>query len=124
MLGRQLLSLHHQLSGERYQVDPARVELEGFAHGESGDVQELFAYPGSSSADADEDEVYQLEGDLLDLEPVVRDSVVLALPLQPVCDEDCQGLCAQCGADLNSAVCDCQSKEIDSRWEALKDLRF
>jgi len=85
------------------------------------DIQELYAYPGSSSAEADEDEVCQLEGDLLDLEPVARDAVVLALPLQPVCAEDCPGLCAECGARLAEDP-DHRHDVLDSRWAALGGL--
>ena len=53
-------------------------------------------------ADADEDG-YSLDGDLLDLEPVLRDALVLALPLAPLCRQDCPGLCAECGALLAQA---------------------
>ncbi len=85
------------------------------------DVQELFAYPESSSAEADEDEVLRLDGDLLDLEPVVRDAVVLALPLQPVCSPDCPGLCVECGARLADDP-DHAHAVADPRWAALAGL--
>src|SRR5690606_14668235 len=62
------------------------------------DFQELYLYD-RAGGDADEDELF-LEGDLLDLEPVLRDAVVLALPLNPVCGPDCPGLCPECGARL------------------------
>ena len=56
------------------------------------DVQELYAYEGSTTeATSEEDEVRRIEGDFLDLEPLVRDTVVLNLPLAPVCTEDCAG---------------------------------
>jgi uncharacterized protein len=66
----------------------------------------LFAYADRAAhhrevdADADEDEVYELVGDLIDLEPVLRDTVVPMLPFQPVCRADCPGLCSECGAPL------------------------
>ena len=47
----------------------------------------------------EDDETSRLEGDLVDLEPLLRDAVVLALPFQPLCQDDCPGLCAECGAD-------------------------
>ena len=62
------------------------------------DVQELFTY---AESDASEDEASRLEGDLIDLEPLLRDQVVLDLPFQPVCSPDCAGLCPICGANLN-----------------------
>lgn len=59
------------------------------------DLQELFAYPDRALENA-----CRLEGDLLDLEPVLRDAVVLALPLTPLCQPDCPGLCPACGGRL------------------------
>ena len=83
------------------------------------DVQELFAYPGSATAD-DEDS-WRIEDDHIDLEPVLRDAVVLALPLQPVCRDDCPGLCAVCGARLADDP-DHHHDQLDPRWAALGDL--
>ena len=82
-------------------------------------VQELFAYPGKSSAE-DED-VLELHGDHIDLEPVLRDAVVPALPFQPVCRPDCPGLCSQCGARLADDP-DHTHDDVDPRWAALRDL--
>ena len=61
------------------------------------DVQELYVYPES---EAEPDEASRMEGDLIDLEPVLRDQVVLALPFQPLCTDDCPGLCPECGVRL------------------------
>lgn len=83
------------------------------------DLQELYAYPES---DATEDEAGRLVGDLLDLEPVVRDAVVLALPLTPLCREDCGGLCATCGAKRDEVDCGHDMAPADPRWAALHDL--
>jgi uncharacterized protein len=84
------------------------------------DLQELYAYPES---DADEDdEVSRMEGDLLDLEPVLRDAVVLALPLTPLCREDCGGLCAECGERLDDLPDDHAHDAPDPRWAALQGL--
>ena len=83
------------------------------------DLQELFVYPGS---EAGEEEASRLAGDLLDLEPVVRDAVVLDLPFQPRCRPDCAGLCPQCGANLNDEPHHQHRAGNDPRWDAL--LRF
>jgi len=64
------------------------------------------------------------DGEAIELDDLIREQILLALPGHVLCSEDCKGLCFQCGTDLNSGVCNCESKEIDSRWEALKDLRF
>ena len=87
------------------------------------DVQELYAYPASTSEDTtDEDELSRMDGDLLDLEPALRDAVVLALPLTPLCREDCQGLCATCGERLDDLPDDHSHEVVDARWEALQGL--
>ena len=69
-----------------------------------------------------EDETYPLVHDQIDLEPLAREAVVLELPEAPLCKEDCQGLCAQCGTDLNSSACGCEAP-VDPRWAALDELR-
>jgi uncharacterized protein len=89
-----------------------------------GDVEieltELFAYPDSTTeATTEEDEVSRLVDDRLDIEPVVRDALVLALPQVPLCTEDCRGLCPECGgkwADLEPGH---GHETIDPRWAAL-----
>ena len=70
-----------------------------------------------------ETEISYYEGDGLLLEDVLREQVLLALPIRTVCKEDCKGLCAQCGANLNHGECNCAPKEEDSRWAALKELK-
>lgn len=85
-------------------------------------VTELFAYPGSATSETtDEDEIYRIEDELIDLEPVVTDSVGLSLPLQPVCDEDCPGLCSVCGIRLAIADSGHSHEILDPRWAALAD---
>jgi uncharacterized protein len=69
-----------------------------------------------------EGETYRLDHDIADLEPMVRDALTLELPLAPVCDEACQGLCPVCGIDRNHASCDCATDEPDPRWAALRSL--
>ena len=83
------------------------------------DLQELYAYPES---DATEDEASRLDGDFLDLEPVLRDAVVLALPLTPLCRADCGGLCAVCGAKRDDVDCGHDEAPVDPRWAVLNDL--
>jgi uncharacterized protein len=83
-------------------------------------LQELYVYPES---DAEEDEASRLQGELLDLEPVLRDSVVLALPFRPVCADDCPGLCVECGARLGDDPEHDHHDDIDPRWAALSALQ-
>jgi uncharacterized protein len=86
------------------------------------ELTELFAYPGSvTEATSEDDEVSHLVGDMLDLEPVVRDGLVLALPLSPLCREDCRGLCAGCGVALDDLPDDHTHTSTDPRWAALAE---
>ena len=86
--------------------------------------QELFVYDDSRDrSSAEEDlEVSMLEDDLCDLEPLLRDSVVLALPFQPLCRDDCPGLCVECGARLADDPDHGHEAAIDPRWAALTTL--
>jgi uncharacterized protein len=87
-----------------------------------GDFQELFVYDDEDRRDDEDDDVSRLEGDLLDLEPLLRDAVVLSLPFQPLCREDCPGLCPECGARLADDPEHQHEEPIDPRWAALQGL--
>jgi len=80
-------------------------------------VRERFAPTGSDDEDA-----YPLAGDTVDLEPLVRDVVLLELPLAPLCAETCLGLCPQCGTNWNEGPCQCRPA-ADPRWSVLDELR-
>lgn len=59
------------------------------------------------------------EGDAVDLDELVREQILLALPSRHLCREECKGLCQKCGADLNAGQCSCGQGEVDPRWSAL-----
>ncbi|MCW2914010.1 MAG: hypothetical protein JWN52_2078, partial [Actinomycetia bacterium] len=69
-----------------------------------------------------EEDERRLEGDFIDLEPVLRDAVVLALPLSPLCRDDCPGLCSECGVKLADAGPDHRHDAVDPRWAALQGI--
>jgi uncharacterized protein len=105
-------------------LEPVRLDV-------AADFQEMFSYPDADDrgranaepgddAEDDEDTLF-LEDGLFDLEPVLRDAVVLALPMQPVCREDCAGMCSQCGTSLNENP-DHHHDAVDIRWAALQGL--
>jgi uncharacterized protein len=72
----------------------------------------------------DEDYVYFSGSDLrVDIADLVRQVLVLSVPMMPVCSDECQGLCPQCGTNLNKSKCECDKEKIDPRWEGLKKLR-
>jgi len=75
------------------------------------------------NTEQDDEELYYLDGDLLDLEPALRDAVVLALPMSPLCREDCPGLCVECGVPLADAGADHGHEDApDPRWAGLKQF--
>jgi len=63
------------------------------------------------------------DGETIDLDDVVREEILLALPGHILCSEECKGLCSICGIDRNFSSCQCESKVIDSRWAKLKELQ-
>ncbi len=106
-------------------LEPLELALEA-------DFQEMFSYPDAdergraiaepdADAEDDEDRLF-IEDGLFDLEPVLRDAVVLALPMQPVCQEDCPGLCVECGARLADDPDHHHHDAVDIRWAALQGL--
>ena len=90
----------------------------GPAEGELvADVHELYQVHPTS------EEAFAFDGEQLDLAPMVRELVLMELPLAPVCRADCAGLCPRCGADRNRQPCDCPADEVDPRWAGLDALR-
>ncbi len=75
------------------------------------------------SVTAVEAEIGYYQGDGLLLEDVLREQVLLAVPVKVMCREDCKGLCPHCGANLNLTQCSCAEPMEDSRWSALKEIR-
>jgi DUF177 domain-containing protein len=78
---------------------------------------------GELSVTAAEAEVGYYQGEGLLLEDVLREQVLLAIPLKTICREDCKGLCPHCGKNLNVEQCNCAEPMEDPRWSALKDIR-
>jgi uncharacterized protein len=71
-----------------------------------------------------EGETYALGHEEIDLDPLIREAVLLALPLAPLCEAGCQGMCPICGANLNEGPCGCPPAGRDPRWAALDDLHL
>jgi uncharacterized protein len=93
---------------------------------------ELPADDEEEAADAEDDgaevaeedlDVFPYDGDAVDLEPLLREQFVLAVPFAPLCAETCKGLCPQCGIDRNTGTCSCEPP-IDPRLAALKGLKL
>ncbi len=94
-------------------LDPIELEL-------NRNFQELYAY--EASPDEEEEDQLLMDGDVMDLEAPIRDAIVLALPINPLCDEDCEGLCPECGQKWAELPEDHAHEQLDARWSALKGL--
>jgi uncharacterized protein len=82
--------------------------------------QELYSY--KSNPDLDDEDQFLMDGDFIDLELPIRDAIVLSLPINPVCSEDCEGLCPECGVNFKELPVDHAHEQIDARWSGLKGL--
>ncbi len=87
--------------------------------------------PNEDGSEAEEDDegegeaedTYAYEGEEIDVEPLLRERLVLAVPFAPLCKTDCLGLCSACGANRNDSECGCDRKVVDPRLAALKDFK-
>jgi uncharacterized protein len=81
-------------------------------------------YETSSAAELTEAEmsVSVFDGEVIDVDEIVKEQVLLAVPTRMLCREDCKGICPECGEDRNTGECSCVTSDIDPRWAALKNL--
>ena len=82
-------------------------------------------YESSGTAELTEAEmsVSVFDGDGIDVDEIVKEQIVLAVPTRMLCREDCKGICPECGTDRNTGDCNCATSDIDPRWAALKNLK-
>jgi uncharacterized protein len=97
------------------------AETRGIFLPPSSDI--LSAASESRTGPTDEIDLYIHDGTLLDLKPLVREQVVLSIPIQTLCRADCAGLCPACGCDLNNGTCACRIDNLDPRFAVLDQLR-
>lgn len=112
-----------RVSGE-FEMECSRC-LRPFTEPFTGTISEIFAYPDQPELAGLEpgDEDFVIEDDTIDLEPAIRDEILLSVPTNPLHAPDCKGLCAVCGQDLNVKDCGHAHEPVDIRWEPLKQLR-
>ena len=109
-------SAHARLEGECVRcLDPIADEADV-------SFQELYLYDAPEPGDDDDDEVSVVQDEHIDLEPVIRDALVLDLPFQPLCSDDCPGLCPDCGASYKEDPEHTHEAAIDPRWAGLAAL--
>jgi len=82
--------------------------------------QELYAY--KADPELEEEDQLLMDGDVMNLEAPIRDAIVLALPINPLCDDECEGLCPECGQKWIELPDDHAHEQIDARWSGLKGL--
>jgi uncharacterized protein len=86
-------------------------------------IDENFKIPDAERQLADDDLIVSItENEMLDFSEIAREQILLALPTQFICDENCKGLCQKCRTNKNINDCDCNQKETDPRWAGLKSL--
>lgn len=98
---------------------PAEADDESARHEKDGNKGPV---GGSFAANEAEEETYS--GKVIDLDPIVREQIALALPSYPVCKDACKGLCPVCGANLNERDCGCDRHVPDPRWAGLKNVKL
>ncbi|HEY6146875.1 MAG TPA: DUF177 domain-containing protein, partial [Thermoanaerobaculia bacterium] len=79
--------------------------------------------PAERELDKDDLDVYFYDEPEVSVAPIVEERIQMAVPMKPLCREDCLGLCPTCGKDLNQGPCNCRDEAIDPRWEALSKLK-
>ena len=104
----------------KYTVSPTKIEIEFSA---AFVTAENYTKAKEAEINTEDLDVSLIEGNEIDLAELVREQLLLNLPEQVFCKEDCKGLCEKCGANRNLIDCNCIEKEIDPRWSALKNLK-
>jgi uncharacterized protein len=81
-------------------------------------------YASSQAAELTEDDlaVSVFDGEAIEVDEIVKEQILLAVPTQMLCRPDCKGICPDCGVDKNTGECACDTKNVDPRWAALKNL--
>ena len=81
-------------------------------------------YESTAAAELTENDlsVSVFDGDAIDVDEIVKEQILLAVPTRTLCQPDCKGICPECGLDKNTGDCNCEPKEVDPRWAALKNL--
>lgn len=91
--------------------------------GVEGELNVIFAETGMGDEDDPDVYLFDPNANELDIRPAVREAWLLDVPAYLQCKDDCKGLCATCGKDLNTDSCDCAPVTTDSRWDALRNLK-
>ena len=105
-------------------LDPVSIPIER-------DIQELYRYQPDSRKkkreaevdDLEDDDELMMDGEIMDLEVPIRDAIILSLPINPLCSEECEGLCPECGAKWSDLEDGHHHESVDARWSGLAGLK-
>lgn len=115
--------LSAQIQGECSRcVKPITLPIQSSFHLEYLPAPRFSTNEMALSSDALDLNFYQ--GDEIDIDDEMMGQCLLAVPMHPLCQPNCQGLCPQCGEDLNQVNCQCYSEPVDFRWAALKNFKY
>jgi uncharacterized protein len=115
------LLLHGTITAP-YEVSCSRC-LAPFAFTVATDVDTLFIEEGSPAERDEDQDILEFAGDQIDIAPVIESAIRVEMPLAPVCDDECAGICPECGTDLNASACTCADQPaLDGPFAGLKDL--
>lgn len=89
-----------------------------FSHTINVPIHEKF----SANPENKDDDIILIDGDTIDITNVIKNNIIMSLPIKKLCKDDCKGLCQHCGTNLNISSCNCSNDDIDSRLTKLKDL--
>jgi uncharacterized protein len=104
--------------------DALWIPVVGEYHSETDPKARPAGRESSERSDEDtDDDGYVYEGEEIELADMLREHVILAAPMQPLCHDECLGLCPVCGQDLNVRRCECREEQIQSPFAVLKQLR-
>lgn len=101
------------------QIEPRPKSTGGVKRGER-EKRAPEADSGVAETD-EEDEIYYYQGEQVDLAPMVREQIILAAPIQPLCSENCAGLCPRCGQNLNEVLCACAPEPVNNPFRVLRE---
>lgn len=87
-------------------------------------TEEHYSQANETEVRSEDLDVSIYDGEQLDLKEIAREQILLNLPTQILCRPDCRGLCEKCGANRNETECACDNKEIDPRWQGLRELKI
>jgi len=106
-----------------FEPEPKAKPKAGVPAAKRVDARRKQAEPVEEAPDEAGDEIYPYQGDRLDLAPMLREQVILVAPMHPLCKDDCAGLCAHCGKDLNEGPCQCPAEPERNPFHVLRGLK-